>query len=141
MKKNIVFIAILTIGTLLIFACASQRTRATCAETEYRLNSMSYSPDQRAFLEEELRQCRAEQAEQEKDDVITNKIKGSIRERFAADSIAKANEDSLVTEVPVEKAEEDSHSEIATNSEIPEDVSNTVDESSQNNASEDSAGN
>ena len=48
--------------------CASQRTRATCAETEYRLNSMSYSPDQRAFLEEELRQCRAEQAEQEKDE-------------------------------------------------------------------------
>lgn len=83
--------------TLMLVSCASQRTRATCAETEYRLNSMSYSPDQRAFLEEELRQCRAEQAELEKDDVITNKITGSIRERFAADSAAKA--ESAVTEI------------------------------------------
>lgn len=86
------YLTIACVCALFLIGCASQRTRATCAETEYRLNSMSYSPDQRAFLEEELRQCRAEQAEQEKDDVITNKIKGSIYERFAADSTAKADD-------------------------------------------------
>lgn len=83
--KNFLFLALIS---ALLCGCASQRTRATCAETEYRLNSMSYSPDQRAFLEEELRQCRELQAEQEKDDVLTNKIKGSIYERFSADSAA-----------------------------------------------------
>lgn len=91
---------LLVLVSALVFGCASQRTRATCAETEYRLNSMSYSPDQRAFLEEELRQCRELQAEQEKDDVLTNKIKGSIYERFSADSAAadSAKGDSSVVE-------------------------------------------
>ena len=85
--KNFLILALIS---ACIFGCASQRTRATCAETEYRLNTMTYSPDQRAFLEEELRQCRELQAEQEKDDVLTNKLKGSIYERFNADS-AKAD--------------------------------------------------
>lgn len=95
--KNFLFLVLIS---AFLFGCASQRTRATCAETEYRLNSMSYSPDQRAFLEEELRQCRELQAEQEKDDVLTNKIKGSIYERFSADSAAadSAKGDSILVE-------------------------------------------
>ena len=47
---------------LLLASCAGQRQGVVCDEIEYRYNSMSYSPDQRAFMEEELRACREEEA-------------------------------------------------------------------------------
>lgn len=115
---------------LILWACASQQTRVTCAEVEYRLNSMSYSPDQRAFLEEELRQCREKQREQEKDDVLTNKLKGSIYDRFRADSdqtseknadsLAKENLDSKQTIEPLEETA--SQSELKTAAQDSEDT-------------------
>lgn len=137
--KKIFVVAIIFIVSLMI-GCASQRTRATCAETEYRLNSMSYSPDQRAFLEEELRQCRAEQAEQEKDDVITNKVVGSIRDRFAADSAAKAKEKAETVEAPSEVVEGVSENASVATEESSE-VSETPESETVEDATEESAGN
>ncbi|MCK9181546.1 MAG: hypothetical protein M0P13_01520 [Fibrobacteraceae bacterium] len=70
-------------ASLLAFAaCASQRQKPVCAEIEYRLDHMAYSPDQRAWQEDELRQCKAEQEEYEKSDSITNKFKKSIYEMY-----------------------------------------------------------
>ena len=80
--------------SFLLLSCASKRTQVSCAEIEYRLNAMNYSSDQRYFLEQELKDCRHTQKEQEKDDVITNKIKGSIYEQFNA-----SKKDSAKTEV------------------------------------------
>ncbi len=105
---------------LFLTSCASQRTRATCAETEYRLNAMNYSPDQRIFLEEELRQCRALQKEQEKEDVLTNKVKDSIYEQFkaseqketSADSLGQVLDNSTIDSVNVQPVE----NEVATDS-------------------------
>lgn len=67
---------------LLLISCASQRQKVVCSEIEYRLKNFGHSPDQRAFVEEELRQCQAQQEEYAKSDSLTNKAKKSIYEQF-----------------------------------------------------------
>src|SRR5574344_627306 len=64
---------------LLLIGCASQRQKPVCAEIQYRLDQ---SPDQRAWLEDELRDCKAQQEEYAKSDTLTNKVKKSIYELY-----------------------------------------------------------
>ena len=68
--------------SLFLISCASQRPKAVCSEIEYRLENLGHSPDQRAFVEEELRQCQEQQKEYAKSDVLTNKAKKSIYELY-----------------------------------------------------------
>ena len=67
---------------LLLIGCASQRQKPVCAEIQYRLDHMDQSPDQRAWLEDELRDCKAQQEEYAKSDTLTNKVKKSIYELY-----------------------------------------------------------
>lgn len=67
---------------LLLSGCASQRQKPVCAEIEYRLNHTAMSPDQREWTARELSDCRAEQAEYEKSDTLTNRFKKSIYEMY-----------------------------------------------------------
>lgn len=81
------FTAAIKCGILLGFGlalsgCASQRQKPVCAEIEYRLNHTAMSPDQREWTARELSECRAEQAEYEKSDSLTNKFKKSIYEMY-----------------------------------------------------------
>ena len=69
-----------------ITSCASHRHGVVCEEIEYRLNSMGYSPDQRAFMEEELRQCRADEERKAQSEAATRQ---SIYDRFKADTTKK----------------------------------------------------
>ena len=85
---------------LLLASCAGQRQGVVCDEIEYRYNSMSYSPDQRAFMEEELRACREEEAKKKQGSAEARR---SIYERFASqDTTSKIHtaSDSAVTVVP-----------------------------------------
>lgn len=84
---------------LLLASCAGQRQGVVCDEIEYRYNSMSYSPDQRAFMEEELRACREEEAKKKQGSAEARR---SIYERFASqDTTSKIHtaSDSAATEV------------------------------------------
>lgn len=67
---------------LLLIGCASQRQKPVCAEIQYRLDHLGQSPDQRAWLEDELRDCEAQQEEYAKSDTLTNKVKKSIYELY-----------------------------------------------------------
>lgn len=66
---------------VMLVACAGERQGLVCEEMEYRLNTMAYSPDQRAYAEEELRVCREEEALKKADGAASRK---SIYDRFAA---------------------------------------------------------
>ena len=74
-------------AAMLLVACAGERQGLVCEEMEYRLNTMTYSPDQRAYAEEELRVCREEEAQKKAEGVATRK---SIYDRFAASDTSKA---------------------------------------------------
>lgn len=78
--KNLGFVLL---SAFLIAGCASQRQKPVCAEIEYRLNHTAMSPDQREWTRQELEQCRAEQEEYAKSDLLTNKFKKSIYELYA----------------------------------------------------------
>jgi hypothetical protein len=71
---------------LLLASCAAERQGVVCDEIEYRLNTMTYSPDQRAFAEEELRVCREEEA-QKKGEAAARRQ--SIYDRFASSDTSK----------------------------------------------------
>lgn len=74
----------------LIFAsCAGERQGLVCEEIEYRLNTFTYSPDQRAYMEEELRTCRVEEAEKKRGSAEARR---SIYERYAASDSSKAKD-------------------------------------------------
>ena len=91
---------LLCLGGVLFVSCAGQRQGVVCDEIEYRYNSMGYSPDQRVFMEEELRACREEEAKKKQASAETRR---SIYERFASqDTTAKVHTaaDSAVTVVP-----------------------------------------
>ena len=63
--KRVAFIfgfGLLGLCVCFLVSCAGQRQGVVCDEIEYRYNSMAYSPDQRVFMEEELRACREEEA-------------------------------------------------------------------------------
>ncbi len=53
------------------------------------------SPDQREWTARELSECRAEQAEYEKSDTVTNKIKKSIYEMYEESKKDSSRTDSL----------------------------------------------
>ena len=48
MNKVVGFLALLTMA--LLVGCAGERQGLVCEEIEYRLNTMTYSPDQRAYM-------------------------------------------------------------------------------------------
>lgn len=80
---------------ILLAGCASQRKKPVCAEIEYRLNHTAMSPDQREWTARELSECRAEQAEYEKSDTLTNKVKKSIYEMYEDSKKDSSRTDSL----------------------------------------------
>lgn len=62
-------------------ACAGDRQGLVCSEIQYRLDTQTYSPDQRAYIEEELRVCREEEAKKRGEDAA---VRQGIYERYAA---------------------------------------------------------
>ena len=56
---------------LCLYACAGERQGLVCSEIQYRLDTQTYSPDQRAYIEEELRVCREEEAKKRGADAQT----------------------------------------------------------------------
>ncbi|SHK77088.1 hypothetical protein [Fibrobacter sp. UWEL] len=84
----------------LFTSCAGERQGLVCEEIEYRLNTQTYSPDQRAYIEEELRVCREEEAQKKGADAQSRQ---SIYDRFAADTSKSRSQD-----VSVSKALQDS---------------------------------
>ncbi|MCQ2060832.1 MAG: hypothetical protein MJY47_04510 [Fibrobacter sp.] len=70
----------------LLFGCAGQRQGVVCDEIEYRLNSMSYSPDQRYYMEEELKACREDEAKKK---TASAEKRQSIYDRFKASDTTK----------------------------------------------------
>ena len=107
MKKVILF-AIAAVGTVFVlWGCAGERQGFVCDEMEYRLNTMTYSPDQRAYAEEELRVCREEEAQKKADGAAARQ---SIYDRFAASDTTS----SAGAEVSVSEALKDSSGEATT---------------------------
>ena len=115
--KNMFLFAVAVAGMLLAFAgCAGERQGLVCEEMEYRLNTMSYSPDQRAYMEEELRVCREEEAQKKAEGAAARQ---SIYDRFAASDSTQgksapgdsANADA---EISVSKALQDTSGEQTT---------------------------
>jgi hypothetical protein len=70
-----------------LMGCAGERQGLVCEEMEYRLNTMTYSPDQRAYAEEELRVCREQEALKKAEGAAQRQ---SIYDRFAASDTTKA---------------------------------------------------
>ena len=103
MKSGLVLfvgLILLCLGGVLFVSCAGQRQGVVCDEIEYRYNSMGYSPDQRVFMEEELRACREEEAKKKQGSAEERR---SIYERFASQDTTKkvyTASDSAVTVVP-----------------------------------------
>ena len=108
MNKVVGFAAFLAVS--LLVGCAGERQGFVCEEIEYRLNTMTYSPDQRAYMEEELRTCRVEEAKKKNESGQSN---GSIYERFANTENAPSGDSSNV-EIPVQTLLQDSSEEKTT---------------------------
>lgn len=108
-------------AVLLLSSCAAERQGIVCDEIEYRLNTMTYSPDQRAYAEEELRVCREEEAKKKGEAAAKRQ---SIYDRFASKDSTKsqlkvAEDGSIVPsgepeDVSVTKALKDSSGEQTT---------------------------
>lgn len=77
-------IFLLFVISVLLNACAGERQGLVCEEMEYRLNTMAYSPDQRAYAEEELRVCREEEALKKADGAASRK---SIYDRYGSKTV------------------------------------------------------
>jgi hypothetical protein len=73
-------ICIAFVAALLFTGCASERQGLVCEEIEYRLSTLNYSPDQRAYLENELSTCREEESKKKGEAGQSNT---SIYERYA----------------------------------------------------------
>ena len=64
MNRLVFLMSVATVAVVAaLVGCAGERQGLVCDEMEYRLNTMTYSPDQRAYAEEELRVCREQEAE------------------------------------------------------------------------------
>ncbi len=83
--NRVLFFLMLAV-TACFWGCAGERQGLVCDEMEYRLNTMTYSPDQRAYAEEELRVCREQEAEKKAAGAATRQ---SIYDRFAASDSTK----------------------------------------------------
>lgn len=108
MKRTVIWLFLGVVAVLV--GCAGERQGLVCDEMEYRLNTMTYSPDQRAYAEEELRVCREEEAQKKSEGAAQRQ---SIYDRFAASDTSKAKlSDSTKAgkdgEVSVTKALQDS---------------------------------
>ena len=91
-----------------LVACAGERQGMVCSEIQYRLDTQTYSPDQRAYIEEELRVCREDEAKKRGEDAA---FRGSIYERYANSDSTKsveASDSTDVREVSVSEALKDS---------------------------------
>ncbi|MBR4784769.1 MAG: hypothetical protein IK012_05885 [Fibrobacter sp.] len=108
-KKTFVSLAALLVVAAVTFifqACAGERQGLVCSEIQYRLDTQTYSPDQRAYIENELNECRAEEARKRGEDA---QIRQGIYERYAASGIADTTSaDSSSGDISVSKALEDS---------------------------------
>lgn len=105
--KNAIFILSGMIF-LLLLGCAGERQGLVCEEMEYRLNTMTYSPDQRAYAEEELRVCREEEAQKKAAGAAQRK---SIYDRYAATdsaSVAVGDSSGASQDISVSEALKDS---------------------------------
>lgn len=81
-------VMLLLLGAVVaLLGCAGERQGLVCEEMEYRLNTMTYSPDQRAYAEEELRVCREQEAQKKAEGAASRQ---SIYDRFAASDTSKA---------------------------------------------------
>ena len=102
------FLAATSIAVVLA-ACAGERQGVVCSEIQYRLDTQTYSPDQRAYIENELRECRAEEAKKRGEDERTRQ---GIYERYAASTRADSSSaDSTNDNISVSKALQDSSGE------------------------------
>ena len=85
LKKKFFVYAAATLAVLAALgsleACAGDRQGLVCSEIQYRLDTQTYSPDQRAYIEEELRVCREEEAKKRGEDAA---VRQGIYERYAA---------------------------------------------------------
>ena len=109
MKKLIVNLFVVSAILLLalgLYACAGERQGLVCSEIQYRLDTQTYSPDQRAYIEEELRVCREEEAKKRGADAQSRQ---SIYERYAASAQTDSTSaDSASGDISVSKALQDS---------------------------------
>ena len=96
-------------AAVLIAGCAGERQGLVCEEIEYRLSTQTYSPDQRAYIENELRTCRAEEAKKKSESGQTNT---SIYERFA--NTEGESSDTSKSVIPVSTLLQDSSEEKTT---------------------------
>ena len=96
-------------AAVLIAGCAGERQGLVCEDIEYRLSTQTYSPDQRAYIENELRTCRAEEAKKKSESGQTNT---SIYERFA--NTEGASSDTSKSVIPVSTLLQDSSEEKTT---------------------------
>ena len=105
---SLAFVGAVAIAVVLA-ACAGERQGLVCSEIQYRLNTQTYSPDQRAYIENELRECRAEEAKKRGEDAQTRQ---GIYERYAASAQADSvSADSAKGDISVSEALKDSSGE------------------------------
>ena len=97
-------------AVVLIAGCAGERQGLVCEEIEYRLSTQTYSPDQRAYIENELRTCRAEEAKKKSESGQTN---ASVYERFA-NTEGSSLSDTSKSVIPVSTLLQDSSEEKTT---------------------------
>ena len=103
---NLSVVCLLMLAALCFYACAGERQGLVCSEIQYRLDTQTYSPDQRAYIEEELRVCREEEEKKRGADAQTRQ---GIYERYAASAQAdSASADSTKGDISVSEALKDS---------------------------------
>ena len=103
-------VTLLFLGIAVAFiGCAGERQGLVCEEMEYRLNTMTYSPDQRAYAEEELRVCREQEAQKKAEGAAARQ---SIYDRYMTSNGDSKKEssaaDSTTKEVSVSESLKDS---------------------------------
>ena len=87
----------------LLDGCASERQGLVCEEIEYRLSTLNYSPDQRAYLENELSTCREEESKKKGE---TGQPGKSIYERYANTDVKDTTKDIPVSTLLRDSSEE-----------------------------------
>ena len=103
---NLSIAGLLMFIALCLYACAGERQGLVCSEIQYRLDTQTYSPDQRAYMENELRECREEEAKKRGADAQSRQ---GIYERYAASTQAdSAAADSTKGDISVSEALKDS---------------------------------
>ena len=102
---NVFALTVLSLVAVCFYACAGERQGMVCSEIQYRLDTQTYSPDQRAYIENELRECREEEAKKRGADAQTRQ---GIYERYAASNQADTASADTSKDISVSKALQDS---------------------------------